>query len=287
MNQSFFRQSIPQKDWQALLDQLAHGALVIDGEGTIFFSNCAHHQMLGYEPGELLGKKVWELLPSQSGKDRTRMALAELVCKQPPPKPLQMTFLRKEGTRALLHLDWNYLNEADGSVKGFIVLVSDLTERNRRQKQLLRTNQGLTTLLKLSQNVVGTLDVQKTLQEMVNGISRLVGLGTSAIYLVQGDMLRLSATFPPLPPDFPESLQLARKSDHPHLARAIDNREPLLVPDLLKEPLTSEEKAVVVQRGLRTALYVPVISDNDVQGVLIVNMGDISMKTFFLIKTYF
>jgi len=270
MKQLFSLESIPGEDFRILLDSLVHGVLINDCEGTILFSNRSHHQMLGYAPDELLGRKVWEVQPTQADQDKTRAEFTEILRTQPSPEPNLATCLRKDGTRVSLLFDWNYLHEEDGSLKGFISIITDLTDRYRRQERLVRANQGLTTLLKLSQNVVGTLDLQNILQETVDGISELMGMGTAAIYLIEGEMLRLAATFPPLPPDFPETLRLAKKCDHPHLARAIDTGTPLLVPDIREEPLTPEERAVVQLRGLRTILYVPLIADEEVMGAFIV-----------------
>jgi len=274
MNQLFSLESIPKEDFRGLLDSLIHGVMINDCDGTILFSNRSHHQMLGFAPDELLGKKVWEVQLSRVDQDKTLAAIAEIIRTQPSPEPYLAVCQRKDGSRVFLQFDWNYLHEQDGSVKGFISIITDLTERNGRQERLVRANQRLTTLLNLSQNVVETLDLQKILQEMVDGISELMGMGTAAIYLIEGEMLRLSATFPPLPPDFPESLRLARKCDHPHLAKAIDTRAPLLVPDIREETLTPEEQAAVELRGLRTILYVPLIADEEVMGAYIVCSAD-------------
>ena len=277
MKHPFLLESISREDFRVLLDSLIHGVMISDCEGTILFSNRSHHQMLGHAPDELLGKKVWDVQAALTDQAKTRADLAEIIRTHPPLEPYLATCLRKDGTRVSLQFDWNYLHEEDGSLKGFISIITDLTDRFRRQERLVRANQGLNTLLKVSRNVVGTLDLQQILQEMVDGISELMGMDTAAIYLIEGEKLRLSATFPPLPPGFPESLRLAKRCDHPHLARAIDTRVPFLVPDILKQSLTVEEQAVVDLRGLRTILYVPLIADQDVMGTFIVCSMDDSV----------
>jgi len=135
---------------------------------------------------------------------------------------------------------------------------------------LRRRTRGLTTLLDVSKSLASTLDLGAVLQATTDGVTRLFGLDTAAVYLMEGNMLRLHATTPPLPPHFPDELRNAPVSDHPHLNMAITSGDPLYVRDIVKEDLTPAERSVAEQRDLRTVIYIPLIAGDKSIGALIV-----------------
>ncbi|MBN2340579.1 MAG: response regulator [Deltaproteobacteria bacterium] len=135
---------------------------------------------------------------------------------------------------------------------------------------LKQRNEALTTLLNVSKNVSGTLDVQRVLQETVDGVSQLFDLGSAAIYMREEGELRLAATFPPLPPDFPEVMRQSPVEEHSMIAASMKSRMPLLVPDVREREVTASERVVMTQRNLRTLLFVPLTIDDEVIGAFIV-----------------
>ncbi|MDH4234328.1 MAG: EAL domain-containing protein [Gallionella sp.] len=128
----------------------------------------------------------------------------------------------------------------------------------------------LVTLLKVSQELAGSLDLQHVLQTTTDRITKLSELKSAAVYLLDGETLRLWATTPPLPPQFPEALRNARLADHPHIYKAISGRMPVFIYDTVTTYLTPEEEAVTKLRGLRSILYLPLIAGDKVEGVIIV-----------------
>lgn len=133
----------------------------------------------------------------------------------------------------------------------------------------INDRRALDVLLNVSRNVVGTFDLQKILQETVDGASALFAWGTAAIYLLDDlDHARLYATHPELPPDFPDELRRFNLEDHPHLARSIRTAQPILLPDTEKCVLSEGEMAAIEQRRLRSLYFVPLVSGENVLGAL-------------------
>jgi GAF domain-containing protein len=134
-----------------------------------------------------------------------------------------------------------------------------------------RTSAGtLTSLLEVSKALASSLELDVVLQTAIESAVTALGLETGAIYLLEGDELRLGATTPPLPPDFPEGLRRASMSDHPHLHASIRDGRPLFLADALVAPLTEPERAVVEARHLRSLLFVPLLLQGSALGALIV-----------------
>jgi hypothetical protein len=151
--------------------------------------------------------------------------------------------------------------------------VTSETERAdtpRSAEELRRRTQALATLLEVSRSLAATLDLHTVLQATTDGLTHLFGLQTAAVYLLDGQTLRLWATTTPLPPHFPEELRNAPLADHPHIREAITSGQPVLVPDIVADDLTPAERSVTEQRGLRSILFLPLIAAVESLGTLIV-----------------
>ncbi|GAB4366202.1 MAG: hypothetical protein Kow00128_09420 [Deltaproteobacteria bacterium] len=136
-------------------------------------------------------------------------------------------------------------------------------------EELARQNDALATILEVSKTLVSTLEVEQVLQAATDGVTKLFGLDTAAVYLLEGETLRLGATTPPIPPDFPEEMRSAPRAEHPHIDRALVSGEPVLVPDFRTATLTPAERAVGEMRGLRTLLFLPLVAGTQAVGVFI------------------
>lgn len=259
-----------EESHRLLLDTLTHGVQQNDCNGVITYSNRAHHGILGYEPGELIGKKIWDVQPSASERDSLKDFFNHLVKEQPSPAPYVTISKRKDESLVDLQIDWNYVRNPAGNLKGFISVITDITERKKAEASLGQRTQGLATLLEVSKSLAETLDVQHVLQATVDGVTKLIGLDTAAVYLLENEILNLWATVPPLPPQFPDELRLAPLADHPHARKAIDAGKPVFVADITKVDLTPAERSAAERRDLRTMLYVPLVADEKAMGVFIV-----------------
>jgi len=253
-----------------LLDTLPHGVQANDCAGIITYSNRAHHRILGYGDGELVGKKIWDVLPSSEQREGLRRYLAELVRAQPPPTPYHAENLRRDGSPIDLQVDWSYERDGHGALRGFISVITDVTDRRAAEDALQQRTRGLAALLQVSQRLAETLDLETVLQAAVDGVTGLIGLDTAAVYLLEGEMLRLGATVPPLPPAFPDDLRVAPLRDHPHIRRAMGSGDPLFVADFPQGDLTSAERSIAERRNLRTVLVVPLLVEGKAIGAFIV-----------------
>ena len=77
--------------------------------------------MLGYGGGELVGKRIWDLVLDEPEKEKLQTFLAR---EQPAPKPYVTVSRRKDGTPVDTLVDWDYERDDDGRVNGFISVIS-------------------------------------------------------------------------------------------------------------------------------------------------------------------
>jgi PAS domain S-box-containing protein len=160
--------------------------------------------------------------------------------------------------------------DEQGNIIAYAGHQRDITQRKKAEEELRRNSEELAFLLKTSQSFSTTLDLDSLLQIAINEAVNLSRLGTGVIYLLEGEMLRLKATTPPMPPQFPEELRIAPIADHPHIRQAITTRGPVIIDDTATADLTPAEQTVVQLRELRTLLYVPLLGEDNVWGVYIV-----------------
>lgn len=153
-----------------------------------------------------------------------------------------------------------------------LFLIVDAASRKQMEEDLSVRAERLTTLLHVGQALTSTMDLPTILQYATESTTKVLGIDTAALYLVDGEELYLGATTPPLPPDFPESFRRARIEDHPHIGKAIASGYRVVLPDTETETLTEAERAISIARGLRTVLYVPLMISQKAVGVLILGI---------------
>ncbi len=129
----------------------------------------------------------------------------------------------------------------------------------------------LSTLLKVSSALASSLDLPTVLQTAINSAVTVLRLKTGAIYTLEGDMLFLGATTPPLDPDLQWlRLQPEKLSDHPHIVTAFNSGRPVHIPDTLAAVLSPAERRVIEARKLRSILFIPLLLEDKATGALIV-----------------
>ena len=152
-----------------------------------------------------------------------------------------------------------------------IGLGQDITERKLIEEKINRHTNELAALLKISQELAATLNLESILQVTADRATELMEIKTTAVYLLEGETIRLWATTPPLPQQFPEELRNAPLSDHPHIRQAITTGLPVFMHDSLTAVLTPAEREICEIRGLRSILYIPLKTGTKVLGALILS----------------
>jgi GAF domain-containing protein len=128
----------------------------------------------------------------------------------------------------------------------------------------------LSLLLKVSAGLAGSLELEQVLQIAIDSTIEVLRVETGAIYLLKGNDLILGATRPALPPEFAEGLRRMPRDGHAHIEQCLGLRAPVFVPDVTAEKFTPTEQDVIKARNLRSILYVPIASDVETVGVMIV-----------------
>lgn len=170
------------------LESIPHAVQEVDPTGRILFSNAAHGQMHGFEPGELVGRTIWELLASEKEQASFRAALEDRMRNAPPPLSYTTKHRHRNGEIFDVQVDWTYRRDRNGDVESFISIITDITQqvRDRREFQLARQQSEtrevtLTTqLLKADESLQHESERRRSIEKAMRHSRRLASLGVFA-----------------------------------------------------------------------------------------------------------
>jgi PAS domain S-box-containing protein len=157
--------------------------------------------------------------------------------------------------------------------------IQDITDRKKAEEEIRKKNLELAQLLEITLEILETVDRKRIVKKIVEGGTRLIGMDTGAVYMIQGDDLILEATTPPIPEEFPDEFRKARLEHHPFIKQAVSTNMHYILSDAKSASLTQEERRIVEMRDLNSILFIPLVAHKDVVGVLI--LGSVGKKHDF------
>lgn len=124
-----------EEKYRSLVESVPYGIQENDLSGTITYSNKAHHAILGYPQGELVGKKIWDMHAYDSDKEALKEYFMKLVNDQPEPTPYFGKNRAKDGEIVDVQVNWAYERDAQGRLIGFVSVITDITNLKRLEKE--------------------------------------------------------------------------------------------------------------------------------------------------------
>ena len=264
-----------KNDLQAISDNMLDLVAVTDMKGNYQFAGYSH-KILGYEVEHLIGKNVMDFvhpddLPVVQAK------FADFITNEKSTARATYRNRCADGSFLWFETFGTFISDDDGNPKGILFNTRDITQRRQAEEALHKSNKRLESLLEISQKVTSAIDQDMIMQMIVDNAIRLIGQDTGAIYLKSDDKsVRLSATTPELPNNFPDDLRNASLEHHPHLNKALRTGKLVLMADVLSAKLTSEEKKIVDLRKLRTIIYQPIVIRGNPIGALILSSVEVT-----------
>lgn len=250
---------------QALVESSPLAILVLDREGRIQKWNREAERMFGWREAELIGQPV-PYLPAELADEERGFRNAILAGRM--PALTETARLRRDGTRITVDYSSAALFDSAGEVTGYVAMIGDATERKRaEQQQSLQTS--VTVLLAESQTVEEALpQVIRTLCETlgwVYGARWIVDRASSSLismehWCVEDPAVQAFATMS------------SRRRDVPGqyaglLRRTWSTGATVWLADVEKEATLARRDAALAA-GLRSALALPIVVDDEFYGVL-------------------
>ena len=147
----------------AIFEKAIDGIIMINNEGIILKINPAGEQLFGYAPGELIGKKVNDLMPmpDRNNHDVYLYDYQNTGNEKVIGKGRDIVGLKKDKTTFSCHLSVNefFMNEE----RCYAGIIHDLTHRKKAEEEIIELNKQLEEKIKVKSNDLSSV-VNKLLQ---------------------------------------------------------------------------------------------------------------------------
>ena len=120
-----------EEQYRQIVESTTDGIVKIDAAAKIMFVNRRYAAMLGYEPSELTGRSLLDLMSSAA----LAQSAEQFASKR--RAAIDTTLRHKDGSEISVSVTANPLFDGSGKEVGYLGMARDVTERNRMQAQLM------------------------------------------------------------------------------------------------------------------------------------------------------
>jgi PAS domain S-box-containing protein len=249
--------------FKQLVDAAQEGIWVLDDRGVTTYVNTRLTELLGHEPGDMLGRPLSDFTDSQSRAEALRRLARDRATR---PGMGDLRFSRKDGSELWAIVATSPIVGRDGAHVGTVVMLTDITERRRAEDRLRRSADRLKLLHEIDQAVLAARSLPELGRAALGRLRRLAPCRrcTAVLYDFERGEARLLAGYdgvselsaaPMSLSDFSttDQLRLGAVRYVDDLAR-LEPRPPLL--------------QRLLDEGLHSILSVPLMVDGEVIGEL-------------------
>ena len=122
--------------FRSLVELLPYGVQECDTTGLITFINPALAALHRRSANLLVGARIWDFVEDAVQARHIQEYLGLIVSEQPTPERYFVTNRRGDGECIELQVDWTYARHDDGSLRGLLSVISDITEQRRTHAEL-------------------------------------------------------------------------------------------------------------------------------------------------------
>ncbi len=250
-------------------------AVVHAPQGLIYVS-AAVTRVLGYHPDEMLKLDPAKLVTPDEVERLRAVYRADREAGRHPSRAITQA-RHRDGSWRHLELTLNIVHLPDNDVYA-LVTARDVTERLRIESDLRQQRDLAIALSKLGALVSSSLDLGEVLNRILEAAAAVVPSDLSSIMLIQGERAVIVANRGLHEHGIRLSYEQSWLSlaDDTHVARAVQRRQPEIVPDALQDP------AWLLFYGpspIRSSLISPIIVKGVVIGVLNVDSTHLAAFT--------
>jgi PAS domain S-box-containing protein len=160
-----------EQRFKQLVDVAQEGIWVADDGGVITYVNQRMAELLGYQNGAMLGRRVYDFIDaaSRAGAQRT---LARPSASGGQSRDLR--FLRRDGGELWGLVSASPIVSRDGGLVGVVGMVTDITERKQAEDRLRRSAERLAILHDMGQAILAARSPSEIGRAALGRIRRMV-----------------------------------------------------------------------------------------------------------------
>jgi diguanylate cyclase (GGDEF)-like protein/PAS domain S-box-containing protein len=253
-NPSQVEQALGEVTVLDFLDQVPDIVAVKDLRSRFVFTNRAAREMAGYRPESSFNEKTHYDLFQADTADRLYRLDQQVMSSGVGIKERVERLVLRDGTILWLSISKTPLRDSRGEVVGLVSISRDVTER-KRQEELLQGQARLLEMIARGQPLAGVLEELVKLVE-----AQLEGVRGSIMLLDEsGQRLKPSAA-PSLAPAFMRRIEAIPIGPAAGVCgTAAWRRSPVIVRDVLEDPLCGSFRDLAIMFGIRACWSTPII----------------------------
>ena len=161
--------------FRGVVESLGEGILITDAEDRILLGNKRMSELAGWSGGELLGRKVAELLmpPEEAARRPERNAQRF----QGVSEQYESRLLRQDGRKIWVSVYSTPFRDAGGNITGVLGAYTDITEQKQATKNLARLNEQFAK----AQRQAGMAEVATSVLHNVGNVLNSVNVSASLL----------------------------------------------------------------------------------------------------------
>jgi PAS domain S-box-containing protein len=144
----------------------------VDESGVYTYASPRVKELLGYEPGEVIGKTPFDLMPDDEAR-RVKQLFSALAAERRPFRNLENYNRHKDGTPVILETNGTPIIDDNGVFLGYRGTDRDITERKRAEEDRLR----LAAAIEQSGEMVVMTDKEGIIQYVNPAFEHITGYG--------------------------------------------------------------------------------------------------------------
>jgi two-component system, cell cycle sensor histidine kinase and response regulator CckA len=134
--------------------------------GTVLSWNSGAEQMFGYSAREMIGESIETLVPPEQQEEIT--AIRGVIERGDRVERIETVRVRRDGVGIDVSITVSPIKNADGNIQGASIVLRDITERKRQEKERLRLIEELKDALKRVKTLNGLLPICASCKKIRN-----------------------------------------------------------------------------------------------------------------------
>ncbi len=248
----------------SLLEYVSDAVISTDMHNVIQSWNRAAESVYGWEAGEVIGRKLQDVVPSHSDSGGDTLIKSQYI--QRGHWNAEMVQQRRDGTEINVLSAVAVIKDRSGEAIGTVSVNHDITARKRAEQELEERVVQLAALRQIDVEISSSLDIDSVLQIALNAAYLLSDAEAGFILLKSEDgSLQLAQTIG----GYANPQQIAENFNHGITARVMRQLAPELVLDVAHDP-----DYVPDLTSTRAMMSIPLISHERLIGVLSLETTD-------------
>ncbi len=255
-----------EERYRTIVETAVEGIWMIDADCRTTFANRSMEQMLGYGPGEMLGRYVHEFVTAD---DRPSLEKKMEARRSGVAEQYEARYIRRDGTFLWGIIATSPLQSPEGNYLGAMAMFTDITQRKRAEERLHFLSEA-------SGILSSSLDYKTTLQNLARlAAPKIADWCAVDVVNSDGKIERVAVAHTD-----PNKVRLAWQihqrwpdSENDAIPRVIQSGQPILAAEILEEGVRAAAKSPeyfekLNELGLKSVMIVPLKTRDKVFGAI-------------------